>query len=265
MPWWAYGPVGMQLLVPLSGAGSNGPALPQQQLWTASSSGRAASSAFPTFQCGSATASSSSSSSCCLAHSGRHQQQIAGDDSDGGGAVQGSGPPAPPASGSHTPHGNSRHPAPEAAAGHYNVHEQQHQQQMSTAAAAAGMKHAQSAPHLLQRQQQPGGWNSFSGLGSSVGGALAEPGTEIELEFDREVYPIGVSIAASIVGVTQRVLRSAAAAGTAVQHFDAVVISLHDVLPPVARVRFGAWPTLWVYVLECADGIPDHEAGMKLL
>jgi hypothetical protein len=48
-------------------------------------------------------------------------------------------------------------------------------------------------------------------LESSVGGALSEPGTEIELEFDREVYPIGVSIAASIVGVTQRMLRSAAA------------------------------------------------------
>jgi hypothetical protein len=50
-------------------------------------------------------------------------------------------------------------------------------------------------------------------LASSSGGGPPSS-TEIELEFDREVYPIGVSLAdASIVGVTQRVLRPAVGAG----------------------------------------------------
>jgi hypothetical protein len=49
-------------------------------------------------------------------------------------------------------------------------------------------------------------------ISSSSGGPPSS--TEIELEFDREVYPIGVSLAdASIVGVTQRVLRPAVGAG----------------------------------------------------
>lgn len=67
----------------------------------------------------------------------------------------------------------------------------------SARAASLNMKHAQSAPALSQDG------------GTSAGGFQAiQYGTEIELEFDREVYPIGVSLAdASIVGVTQRVMR----------------------------------------------------------
>jgi hypothetical protein len=64
------------------------------------------------------------------------------------------------------------------------------------------MKHAQSAPALAQ--------DAAAGAG---GFQAIQYGTEIELEFDREVYPIGVSLAdASIVGITQHVMRPQQAA-----------------------------------------------------
>ncbi len=51
-------------------------------------------------------------------------------------------------------------------------------------------------------------------LGSGGWGRGEASATDIELEFDREVYPIGVSLAdAAIVGVTQRLTRSAIAVG----------------------------------------------------
>jgi hypothetical protein len=74
----------------------------------------------------------------------------------------------------------------------------EHQQQQLLAASAA------PAALLLE---------GAADLASSSGGGPPSS-TEIELEFDREVYPIGVSLAdASIVGVTQRVLRPAVGAG----------------------------------------------------
>jgi hypothetical protein len=104
-------------------------------------------------------------------------------------------------------------------------------------AAGNSIKHAQSAPMLtgehqqqllqlqqlqqLQQQQllaasaAPAAMllDDAANIASSSGGG-PPTSTEIELEFDREVYPIGVSLAdASIVGVTQRVLRPAVGAG----------------------------------------------------
>ncbi len=76
----------------------------------------------------------------------------------------------------------------------------------AASSAAMQMKHAVSAPALAQDE------------GASAGGFQAiQYGTEIELEFDREVYPIGVSLAdASIVGITQRVMRPQQAAAAQV-------------------------------------------------
>lgn len=84
--------------------------------------------------------------------------------------------------------------------------------------AAMRMKHAQSAPALSQE-----------GAASAGGFQAIQYGTEIELEFDREVYPIGVSLAdASIVGITQRVMR--------LQQTAAVQVRLRQVLAGSNRV-----------------------------
>jgi hypothetical protein len=77
----------------------------------------------------------------------------------------------------------------------------------AASAAALRMKHAVSAPALAHDE------------GASAGGFQAiQYGTEIELEFDKEVYPIGVSLAdASIVGIMQRVMRPQQATGVQVR------------------------------------------------
>lgn len=92
----------------------------------------------------------------------------------------------------------------------------------AAAAAAVGIKHACSAPLLLTDHQQ------LLLLGHSAAavpaaalidsGADGSHNNDMELEFDREVYPIGVSLAdASIVGVTQRMLRPQASGSGGMQ------------------------------------------------
>ncbi|KAF8071370.1 R06F6.8 [Scenedesmus sp. PABB004] len=150
MPWWAYGPVGMQLWFP---------------------SLVLAAMACPPH---------SSSSGGLLAPQASLPAQLSPQGSTPGALAASLGPSTP------------RAPA---------------------AAGGTALPHARSAPALAGA----GAAGAPGGAPGPVGGGLASgPGgvIEMELEFDREVWPIGVSLAdASLVGVTQRVLRPAPAPG----------------------------------------------------
>lgn len=202
MPWWAYGPVGMQLWFPsivlaamqlqtLHSSSSNSTlhsqaSLPAQLTPLASTAGVGPGALLG----GMGPRTSSGIPGGALARSGSlwppaaagQQQNLQG---SGGSmaamAAAGAAAMAAAAAAAHQPGSNA-----------------------TAAAAAMRMKHAQSAPALSQ-----------DGADGAAGGFQAiEYGTEIELEFDREVYPIGVSLAdASIVGITQRVMRPQQQAG----------------------------------------------------
>lgn len=190
MPWWAYGPVGMQLWFPsivlstmqlqtLHSGGSNSTlhsqaSLPAQLTPHAATAG-AGPGAFP----GGLGSRTSSGVPSVLGRSGSLW------------------PPAGPV----VP-GSGVSMAAMAAAGAAATAAAAASQPGSATSAAMRMKHAQSAPALAQE-----------GAAGAGGFQAIQYGTEIELEFDREVYPIAVSLAdASIVGITQRVMRPQQAA-----------------------------------------------------
>lgn len=196
MPWWAYGPVGMQLWFPSI-------VLAAMQLQTLHSSSSNI-----------ALHSQASLPAQLTPHAAAAAGLGSGAFSSGLGSRSGSGVPAglvwsgslwPPAGQGllGMPGSNSSMAAMAAAAAAAAAN----QPGSATSAAALRMKHAQSAPSLSQE-----------GAASGGGFQAIQYGTEIELEFDREVYPIGVSLAdASIVGVTQRVMRSQQPAATQVR------------------------------------------------
>uniref|UniRef100_A0A383V6J0 RIC1 C-terminal alpha solenoid region domain-containing protein n=1 Tax=Tetradesmus obliquus TaxID=3088 RepID=A0A383V6J0_TETOB len=210
MPWWAYGPIGMQLWFPsLVTAALAAPAASSSTGQLLRGQGSLPAALSPHSQQGGRLSSTGSGS---LAGLTPRVSSLVLNAAGGAAAAAASGAAGTPGSSS------SRRAA---------------MPPLSPLSAAAGIKHAQSAPvlsdehhqqQLLQLQQQqllahaagPAAAllldDANNALSSSGGGPPSS--TEMELEFDREVYPIGVSLAdASIVGVTQRVLRPAAGAG----------------------------------------------------
>jgi hypothetical protein len=184
MPWWVYGPVGMQLWFPSIVLG----AMQLQTMHSSSSNSTLHSQASLPAQL---TPLSSSGPGPFIgglgSRAGSGVPVVVNRSGSiwppAGKAVQGSG-------GSSTAMAIAAAAAAAAAEGG---------QLASSGGSMAAMKHAQSAPSLAH--EVPGGFQAI------------QYGTEIELEFDREVYPIGVSLAdASIVGITQRVMRPQLAA-----------------------------------------------------
>ena len=75
-------------------------------------------------------------------------------------------------------------------------------------ALASQLQPAHSAPLLTRRGSSGIPGSPFAAALADVGWNAGGGGNDMELEFDKEVYPIGISLAdASIVGVTQRLLR----------------------------------------------------------
>lgn len=184
MPWWVYGPVGMQLWFPSIVLG----AMQLQTMHSSSSNSTLHSQASLPAQL---TPLSSSGQGPFIgglgSRAGSGVPAVANRSGNfwppAGKAMQGSG-------GSSTAMAMAAAAAAAAAEGG---------QLASSGGSMAAIKHAQSAPTLAQ--EVPAGFQAI------------QYGTEIELEFDREVYPIGVSLAdASIVGITQRVMRPHVAA-----------------------------------------------------
>lgn len=223
MPWWAYGHVGMQLWFPSI-------VLAAMQLQTLHSS----SSNIALHSQASLPAQLTPHAAAAAAGLG------SGAFSSGLGSRSGSGVPAglvrsgslwpPPGQGLLGVPGSNSSMAAMAAAGAAAA---ANQPGSATSAAALRMKHAQSAPALSQE-----------GAAASGGGFQAiQYGTEIELEFDREVYPIGVSLAdASIVGVTQRVMRSQQPAATQVRALWplAVLLMVYSLcMGPISCQQYG--------------------------
>jgi hypothetical protein len=197
MPWWAYGPVGMQLWFPSI-------VLATMQLQTLHSSGSNStlhSQASLPAQLTPHVATTGVGPGAFIGDMGSRTSSAVPSTLGRGGSLR---PPAGPiAQGSGVPM------AAMAAAGAAATAAAAAGRPVSATPAAMRMKHAQSAPALAQ--------DAAAGAG---GFQAIQYGTEIELEFDREVYPIGVSLAdASIVGITQRVMRPQQAA--AVQVGDA--------------------------------------------
>jgi hypothetical protein len=195
MPWWAYGPVGMQLWFPSIVLA----AMQLQTLHSSSSNSTLHSQASLPAQLTPHAALAAAGSSAIIG---------------GLGSRSGSGIPAALSRSSSLwpPGAQQSMPAVQASIGGSMA-----AMAAAGAAAAAGsaaasaaalhIKHAVSAPALAHDE------------GASAGGFQAiQYGTEIELEFDKEVYPIGVSLAdASIVGITQRVMRPQQATGVQVR------------------------------------------------
>lgn len=205
MPWWAYGPVGMQLWFPSIVLA----AMQLQTLHSSSSNSTLHSQASLPAQLTPLASTAGMGPGALLG--GMGPRTSSGIPS---GALVRSGSLWPPAAaGQQNLQGSGGSMAAMAAAGAAAIAAAAaaaHQPGSSTAAAAAmRMKHAQSAPALSQ-----------DGAVGAGGFQAIEYGTEIELEFDREVYPIGVSLAdASIVGITQRVMRPQQAAAAQVRLF----------------------------------------------
>jgi hypothetical protein len=196
MPWWAYGPVGMQLWFPSI-------VLAAMQLQTLHSSGS-----------NSALHSQVSLPAQLTPHAASTGAFVGGLGSRAGSGVPGilarSGSSWPPGQGLMGLPSGASSVAALAAAGAAAAG-----QPGGSVAAALHMKHAQSAPLLAQ-----------DGAAAAAAGGFQtiQYGTEIELEFDREVYPIGVSLAdASIVGVTQRVMRPQQPSAAQVRAADALL------------------------------------------
>lgn len=216
MPWWAYGPVGMQLWFPsivlaamqlqtIHSSSSNNTLHSQASLPAQLSPNAAAAAAGlgPGALLSGLGSRTGSGVPGVLARSGslwsplgQQQQSLQSSGGSPAAAVMAAA---------------AARAAAEAAAG-------RPQSSASAAAAAAAtsphLAHAQSAPALAAAQEgMMVGHPTAASAGGAGGFQTIQYGTEIELEFDREVYPIGVSLAdASIVGITQRVMRSQQAA-----------------------------------------------------
>lgn len=196
MPWWAYGPVGMQLWFPSIVLA----AMQLQTLHSSSSNSTLHSQASLPAQLTPHAALAAAGSSAIIS---------------GLGSRSGSGIPSAlfRSSSLWPPGGQQSMPAVQASIGGGSMAAMAAagaagaDGSAAASAAALRMKHAVSAPALAHDE------------GASAGGFQAiQYGTEIELEFDKEVYPIGVSLAdASIVGITQRVMRPQQATGVQVR------------------------------------------------
>ncbi|GBF93019.1 hypothetical protein Rsub_05630 [Raphidocelis subcapitata] len=94
------------------------------------------------------------------------------------------------------------------------------------------------SPYPPSPPSTAGGSGAAAAAAAAAIAAANVGGGDMELEFDREVYPVGVSLAdASIIGVTQRLLRlpmSAAGPGLALPSFHPVPES-QPVLPALLR------------------------------